>query len=127
MAALEIRADLKLATQTLAAMDAVIVGAAEDGLRPHLGASIIGRACDRALWYGWRWTSRAAHEARGAFGDATLLVECFAPEARHVEVQVIADAHGRVHAVGTRDCSMQRRHQKVLEEAPAPGLGALEE
>ena len=69
----------------------------------------------------------AAHEARGAFGDATLLVESFAPEARHVEVQVIADAHGRVHAVGTRDCSMQRRHQKVLEEAPAPGLGALEE
>ncbi len=69
----------------------------------------------------------AASEARAAFGDPTLLVECFAPEARHVEVQVIADAHGRVHAVGTRDCSMQRRHQKVLEEAPAPGLGALEE
>jgi acetyl/propionyl-CoA carboxylase alpha subunit/acetyl-CoA carboxylase carboxyltransferase component len=68
----------------------------------------------------------AAHEARAAFGDATLLVEAFAPEARHVEVQVIADAHGRVHAVGTRDCSMQRRHQKVLEEAPAPGLGALD-
>jgi acetyl/propionyl-CoA carboxylase alpha subunit/acetyl-CoA carboxylase carboxyltransferase component len=68
----------------------------------------------------------AAHEARAAFGDATLLVEAFAPEARHVEVQVIADVHGRVHAVGTRDCSMQRRHQKVLEEAPAPGLGALD-
>jgi acetyl/propionyl-CoA carboxylase alpha subunit len=69
----------------------------------------------------------ASAEARAAFGDPTLLVESFAPEARHVEVQVIADAHGRVHAVGTRDCSMQRRHQKVLEEAPAPGLGALEE
>ena len=68
----------------------------------------------------------AAHEARAAFGDATLLVEAFAPEARHVEVQIIADAHGRVHAVGTRDCTMQRRHQKVLEEGPAPGLGALE-
>ena len=64
----------------------------------------------------------AAHEARAAFGDATLLVEAFAPEARHVEVQIIADAHGRVHAVGTRDCSMQRRHQKVIEEAPAPGI-----
>ena len=69
----------------------------------------------------------ASAEARAAFGDATLLVEAFAPEARHVEVQIIADAYGRVHAVGTRDCSMQRRHQKVLEEAPAPGLGALEE
>jgi acetyl/propionyl-CoA carboxylase alpha subunit len=69
----------------------------------------------------------ASSEARAAFGDATLLVESFAPEARHVEVQVIADAHGRAHAVGTRDCSAQRRHQKVLEEAPAPGLGALEE
>jgi acetyl/propionyl-CoA carboxylase alpha subunit/acetyl-CoA carboxylase carboxyltransferase component len=69
----------------------------------------------------------AAAEARAAFGDPTLLVESFAPEARHVEVQVIADAHGRVHAVGTRDCSMQRRHQKVLEEAPAPGLGPLED
>jgi acetyl/propionyl-CoA carboxylase alpha subunit/acetyl-CoA carboxylase carboxyltransferase component len=69
----------------------------------------------------------ASAEARAAFGDPTLLVESFAPEARHVEVQIIADSHGRVHAVGTRDCSMQRRHQKVLEEAPAPGLGALEE
>ncbi|MDO9021097.1 MAG: biotin carboxylase N-terminal domain-containing protein [Deltaproteobacteria bacterium] len=69
----------------------------------------------------------ASAEARSAFGDPTLLVESFAPEARHVEVQIIADSHGTVHAVGTRDCSMQRRHQKVLEEAPAPGLGALEE
>ncbi len=69
----------------------------------------------------------ASNEARAAFGDETLLVESFAPEARHVEVQVIADSHGRAHAVGTRDCSVQRRHQKVLEEAPAPGLGPLEE
>lgn len=69
----------------------------------------------------------AANEARSAFGDPTLLVESFAPEARHIEVQVIADRAGRVHAVGTRDCSMQRRHQKVLEEAPAPNLGPLEE
>ena len=68
----------------------------------------------------------AAHESRAAFGDPTLLVEAFAPEARHVEVQILADAHGHIHAVGTRDCSMQRRHQKVLEEAPAPGLGALD-
>ncbi len=68
----------------------------------------------------------AANEARAAFGDSSLFVEAFAPEARHVEVQILADAHGRVHAVGTRDCSLQRRHQKVIEEAPAPGLGELE-
>ncbi|MEY2655979.1 MAG: hypothetical protein RLZZ524_3007 [Pseudomonadota bacterium] len=64
MADLAIRADLKLATLTLAAVDAATAAAAEDGLRPHLGASLIGRACDRALWYGWRWASAAAHEPR---------------------------------------------------------------
>jgi acetyl/propionyl-CoA carboxylase alpha subunit len=69
----------------------------------------------------------AAQEARAAFGDDTLFVEALLPEARHVEVQVVADAYGHTLAVGTRDCSLQRRHQKVLEEAPAPGLGALED
>ena len=64
MAAVEIRTDLKLATLTLAAIDAAVVNAADDGLRPHLGARLIGRSCDRALWYGWRWASRASHEAR---------------------------------------------------------------
>jgi acetyl/propionyl-CoA carboxylase alpha subunit/acetyl-CoA carboxylase carboxyltransferase component len=64
----------------------------------------------------------AAAEAGAAFGDASVFVEAFVPEARHVEVQVLADEHGAVWALGTRDCSMQRRQQKVLEEAPAPGL-----
>ena len=58
------RADLKLATSTLAAIDAATVLASGDGLRPHLGASIIGRSCARSLWYDWRWATRAAHEAR---------------------------------------------------------------
>lgn len=58
------RVDLKLATLTLAAIDAAGVRNAEDGLRPHLGASLIGRSCERALWYGWRWATRPAHEAR---------------------------------------------------------------
>ena len=64
MAALAHRADLKLADETLAAIEAAVLRQAEDGLRAHLGASLIGRSCERALWYGFRWSKRAAHEPR---------------------------------------------------------------
>jgi acetyl-CoA/propionyl-CoA carboxylase, biotin carboxylase, biotin carboxyl carrier protein len=68
----------------------------------------------------------AAREAGAAFGDATLYVERYLEGARHVEVQAFGDAHGGAIHLGLRDCSLQRRHQKVLEEAPAPGVPAGE-
>ncbi len=62
----------------------------------------------------------ARREARSGFGDDTLLVERYVPRSRHVEVQVLADAHGEVVHLGERECSLQRRHQKVVEESPSP-------
>ena len=65
---------------------------------------------------------RATNEARSSFGDERIFIEKFIQEPRHIEIQVMADSHGNAIYLGERECSIQRRHQKVIEEAPSPFL-----
>jgi len=67
---------------------------------------------------------RASNEARSSFGDDRMFAEKFIEEPRHIEIQIIADTHGNIVYLNERECSLQRRHQKVIEEAPSPFLDA---
>ena len=109
--------------------DAEIVEAVGEGDLPLLvkaaaggggkGMRLVARREDLAEALG-----AARREAASAFGDERLLIERYVEPSRHLEVQVIADAHGGAIHLGERECSLQRRHQKVIEESPSPVVGA---
>jgi len=86
-----------------------VAGGGGRGMRLVHGPDTLGQAIESAR-----------REAKGAFGDDGLILERFIDEGRHIEIQVFADAHGHVIHLGERDCTTQRRRQKVIEEAPSP-------
>lgn len=81
------------------------------------GIRVVERAGDLAAAY-----DETRRTARSVFGDSRVYIERYLTAPRHVEVQILADRHGAVAALGERDCSVQRRHQKLVEESPAPGI-----
>lgn len=102
------------------------------GLAEKIGYPVLLKAAAGGGGKGMRYVSSekdlleaaqsASREAKSAFGDETLLLEKFIENPRHVEIQILGDLHGNVMHLGERECSLQRRHQKVVEEAPAPNL-----
>lgn len=70
----------------------------------------------------WKEAQHAFSEAQNYFGDSSLLLERYVSESRHIEVQILGDEHGNLVSIGDRDCSIQRRYQKIIEEAPAIGI-----
>ncbi len=107
------RGDLKAAADEIGypVMVKASAGGGGRGMRMVREASLFDDALDSA-----------SREAKAAFGDGRVLIEKFITRPRHIEVQVFGDTHGNIVHLFERDCSVQRRHQKIIEEAPAPGL-----
>ncbi len=139
--AIEVMGDKAAARQLMAASNVPVLpgfdeeGATDDALvaaSDQVGFPLLIKAVAGGGGKGMRVVNSAAdfhealaaarREARSAFGDDRVLLERYLPAARHVEVQVFADNHGNAVHLFERDCSVQRRHQKIIEEAPAPGL-----
>jgi acetyl/propionyl-CoA carboxylase alpha subunit len=123
----------KLAAKSVARSAGVPV--LEDGAPADLGFPLLVKAAGGGGGRGMRVVRSAAEldealvaarrEAKGAFGDDTVFCERYLERPRHVEIQLLGDGRGGALALGERECSVQRRHQKVLEESPSPGLLAL--
>lgn len=129
-----IRAMKEAGVPTVPGSDGLLGDSAEENLRigRDIGYPVIIKASGGGGGRGMRVVHSEASliaaisltqsEARAAFGNETVYMEKFLEKPRHVEIQVLADNHGNAIHLGERDCSMQRRHQKVIEEAPAPGI-----
>ena len=111
-AGVPVLAELDPATVTADALPVLVKASAGGGGRGMRVVTELSALADEV--------TAAGREAATAFGDPTVFCERYLPTGHHIEVQVLADAHGTVWAVGERECSIQRRHQKIIEEAPAP-------
>jgi acetyl-CoA carboxylase biotin carboxylase subunit len=129
---LRARSEAQAANVAVVPGGAVESGEAALSLARQIGTPILVKAVGGGGGRGMKLVDRledlphaielAAAEAGAAFGDARVYLERFVTRGRHVEVQVLGDGHGGVIHLGERDCSVQRRYQKLLEESPAPGL-----